>query len=160
MKGQLCLFEKEAVKRPEPSTEVRVGRRTAQVSLHRRRSETLGRLITILDSLEGKDIHIGYCGGSSSHFWLNNLKLPKLRAEYYPSRPRDDDGHMPSVIVLWGSREASVRIFTDRLVNVRQQEYQGYTLWLLDFWNGFGEHPLDPYRPKGYASLELIKFKD
>src|SRR4030042_3403070 len=149
MKGQLCLFEKEAVKRPEPSVEVRVGRRTAQVSLHRRRRETLGRLITILDSLEGKDIHIGYCGGSSSHFWLNNLKLSRLKVDCYPAKLRDDVSHMPGVIVLWGSREASVRIFTDRLVNLREQEYQGYTLWLVDFWNGFGEHPLDPYRPKG-----------
>ena len=99
MKGQLCLFEKEAVKRPEPSVEVRVGRRTAQVSLHRRRRETLGRLMAILDSLEGKDIHIGYCGGSSSHFWLQNLKLARLKAEYYPSR-HDDPSYVPGVIVL------------------------------------------------------------
>ena len=55
---------------------------------------------------------------------------------------------------------ASVRIFTDRVVNLRQQEYQGYTLWLLDFWNGTGEHPIYPYRPPGYTSLEIVRFKE
>lgn len=162
MKGQLCLFGEKAVSQPEPMTEVRVTKvshRTAQIPLLKRRREALGQLVALLDSLEGKDIHIGYCGGSSSHFWLQNLKLARLHVEYYPSR-HDDPSYVPGVIVLWGSRESSVRVFTDRVVNFREQEYQGYTLWLLDFWNGWGENPIDPYRPPGYVSLELIKFKD
>ncbi|GAJ17735.1 unnamed protein product, partial [marine sediment metagenome] len=43
---------------------------------------------------------------------------------------------IPSVVVLWGSRSGQVRIFTDYLVAVREQEYQGYWHWLLDFRKG------------------------
>jgi hypothetical protein len=69
-------------------------------------------------------------------------------------------GKWPSVVVLRGRKEGCVRIFTDQVVNLRQQEYQGYTLWLLDFWNGWGEYPLDQYRPQGYDALHIIRFKD
>ena len=109
----------------------------------------------VLDQIEGKGVYIGTCGGSGSHFWLNHLKLGRLKVE-----KGSFGGDLPSVIVLWGSRGASVRIFTDQVVNLRQQEYQGLTMWLLDFWNGFGEYPLNPYRPKGYVSLHIVRFKD
>jgi hypothetical protein len=66
----------------------------------------------------------------------------------------------PSVVVLWGRKDASVRIFTERIIDVREQEYQGYTLWLVDFWNGFAEYPIDPYRPSGYVSLQIARLKD
>jgi hypothetical protein len=36
-------------------------------------------------------------------------------------------------------------------VNVRRQD--GY--WLIDFWNGFAEYPIDPYKPTGYESIEI-----
>ncbi len=81
--------------------------------------------------------------------------MGRLRVENLLS----NDG-LPSVVVLWDSRERNVRIFTDRVVDLWQQEHQGYTQWLLDFWNGFGEHPIDPYRPRGYVSLEIVRFKD
>jgi hypothetical protein len=154
---QMSLFEKTEVgpEKPEPRTTVRVGNRVAEVPLRKRRREALQKLMAILDQLEGKDVHISTYGGSGSHFWMNNLKLGRLRVDKILG-----DNKTPSVIVLWGSREASVRIFTDRIVNVREQEYQGFTLWLVDFWNGFGEYPIDPYRPKGYVSLNIVRFKD
>jgi len=89
-----------------------------------------------------------------SHFWLHNLKLGKLKVERFQG-----GDNMPSVIVLWGNRGASVRIFTDQVVNLREQEYEGYTLWLVDFWNGPGEHPINLYRPKGSVSLYIVRCK-
>jgi len=153
--AQLDLFgeAKVVVEKPEPMTKVRVGTRTAEIPMQKRRREALKRLMEVLDQLEGKDIYIGTYSGAHNHFWLHNLKLGRLKVEGF----RGGD-NMPSVIVLWGSKGASVRIFTDQVVNVRQQDYDGYTLWLVDFWNGF-EHPIDPYRPRGYVSLDIVRFK-
>ena len=157
MTTQLDLFRetKVSVAEPEPMTPVRVGSRVAQIPLHKKRREACNRLMEILAELEGKDIHVGWCGGSRCHFWANNLKLGRLQVEGYQG-----GNNLPSVIVLWGNRGGSVRIFTGQVVNLREQDYQGYTLWLLDFWNGFGEYPLDPYKPVGYESLEIVRFKD
>ena len=116
--------------------------------------------MAILEQLEGKDIHISTYGGSGNHFWLSNLKLGRLQIEKIPGDGKTTNGKTPSVIVLLGSRGASVRIFTDQVVNVREQEYQGYNLWLIDFWNGFHAYPIDPYRPTGYVSLHITKFKE
>jgi len=156
MTTQFSLFEeaKVEVKQPEPRTRVQVGTRIAQIPLRRKRREALKRLMEVLDQLEGKDVYISTYGGAHSHFWLNNLKLERMKVERF--RGGDD---VPSVIVLCGNRGASVRIFTDQVVNVREQEYEGYTLWLVDFWNGPGEHPIDPYRPRGYVSLDIVRFK-
>jgi hypothetical protein len=63
------------------------------------------------------------------------------------------------VIVLWGNRSACVRIFTDYLVAVREQEYQGYWNYLLDFRNGFWQSPIDNFRSH-YACLHITRFKD
>ncbi|WP_226988245.1 hypothetical protein [Dehalococcoides mccartyi] len=65
----------------------------------------------------------------------------------------------PDVIVLWGSKSAAIRIFTDYLVAVREQEYQGYWHYLLDFRNGFRESPIDNFRSH-YACLHITRFKD
>ena len=149
MTSQLCLFEETKACEPEPQTEVRLGHRSARVSLAQKRREAIEKLIPILNQLEGKDIYVSWCGGARSHFWLTNLKLSRLRVE-----------KGTSVIVLWGSRHANVRIFADRLYALREQEYSGYTLWLLDFWNGFGGNPIDDYRPYGYEGLEIKRMKD
>ena len=153
MANQLAMFEKAEVEveQTETTTRVRVGKRAAQIPLRAKRREALQKLMELLDQLEGKAVYIGSCGGSGSHFWLKHLKLERLKVERFGDK-------IPSVIVLWGSRGAHVRIFTDRVVNLRQQEYQGLTLWLLDFWNGVGEYPIDPYRPKGYVSLDIVRF--
>jgi hypothetical protein len=157
MKGQLGLFEKAEVEleKPEQRTTVRLGKRVAEIPLRKRRKEALQKLMAILAQLEGKDVYIGACDGARSHFWLNNLKLGRLQVDGLRGSDK-----LPSVIVLWGSKGSSVRIFTDQVVNVREQDYQGYTLWLVDFWNGLGEHPIDPYRPKGCVSLDIARFKD
>ena len=160
MTTQLDLFgeAKVEVGQPEPMTTVRVGSRVAQIPLHKRRREACNRLMGILTELEGKDIHIGLYDAGGQHFWLGNLKLPRLKLDWYPPGRHTKD-YIPSVVVLWGSRSAQVRIFTDYLVAVREQEYQGYWLYLLDFRNGLWEHPIDNYRSH-YACLTITKFKD
>ena len=162
MTTQLDLFSEAKVsvevEEPEPMTPVRVGSRVIQIPLHRKRREACNRLMELLEELEGKDIHISSYAAGGRHFWLNNLKLPRLKLVWYPPG-RHTKGYIPSVIVLWGSRDASVRIFTDYLVAVREQEYQGYWLYLLDFRNGTWEYPIDNSRSH-YAYLEITRFKD
>ena len=161
MAGQLNLFgEVEVtVAEPEPVTTVRIGSRVAQIPLRRKRREAVKRLMEILAGFEGKDIYIGSYDAGGRHFWLDNLKLPRLRLDFHPMRLRDDPNYIPGVIVLWGSRSAQVRIFTDYLVAVREQEYQGYFHYLLDFRNGTWAYPIDGYRGH-YACLHITKFKD
>lgn len=157
MKGQLDLFgeAKVEVEKPEPPTPVRVGSRVAQINLRKRRRQALVELMEILSELEGRDVYIGSYFGPHGHFWINHLKLGRMQLGTFKG-----GDNLPSVIVLWGSRGGSVRIFTDLVKSLRRQEYQGYTLWLLDFWNGFGEYPINPYRPKGSQSLDIVRFKD
>jgi len=159
----LDLFSeaKVAVAEPEPMTEVKLGHRSARIPLKKQRREALARLMEILAELEGKDIYIGSYDAGGRHYWLDNLKLPRLKLDFHPMMYRDkwDSKYTPQVVVLWGSRGAHVRIFTDYLVAVRTQEYQGYWHWLLDFRNGFWESPIDNYRSH-YACLQITKFKD
>ena len=161
MTTQISFFEeaKVEVEQPDPMTTVRVGTRIAQIPLHRKRRESLARLMEILAELEGKDIYIGSYDAGGRHYWLDNLKLPRLKLDFHPIRFRDDHNYIPGVIVLWGSRGAQVRIFTDYLVAVREQEYQGYWHWLLDFRNGFWESPIDNFKSH-YACLHITRFKD
>jgi len=159
MTGQIGLFDGVKLEEPEPMTTVRVGSRVAQIPLRKKRREAIKRLMEILVKLEGKDIYIGSYDAGGRHFWLDTLKLPRLKLEYHPFRFKDDTSYIPSVIVLWGSRSSQVRIFTDYLVAVREQEYQGYWHYLIDFRNGLWEHPIDNYRSH-YACLTITKFKD
>lgn len=161
MTGQLGLFEeaKVEVKDPEPTTEVRLGRRSVRIPLRKQRREALTRLMEILNELEGKDVYIGSYDAGGRHYWVNNLLLRRLQLEYFPFRYRDDTAYIPSVVVLWGSRSSQVRIFTDYLVAVREQEYQGYFHYLLDFRNGFYDSRLDQFRSH-YACLQITRFKD
>jgi len=159
MVGQLDLFDEVKLAEPEPLTTVSLGRKAAQIPLRKKRREAINRLMEILEELEGKDIHIGSYDAGGRHFWLDNLKLPKLQLEWHPIRHKSDQTYIPSVVVLWGSRSACVRIFTDYLVAVREQEYQGYWHYLLDFRNGFWQSPIDNYRSH-YACLHVTRFKD
>jgi hypothetical protein len=158
---QLGLFEeaKVEIEKPEPKTMVRLGKREARVSLRKQRREAIARLMDILADLEGKDVHIGSYDAGGRHFWLDNLKLQRLRLDFYPARYEVKENYIPGVIVLWGARDAHVRIFTDYLVAVRVQEYQGYWHYLLDFRNGFWESPIDNFRSH-YACLHITRFKD
>jgi len=159
MTGQIDLFEGVKLAEPELLTTVRLGRKAAQIPLRKKRREAINRLMEILEELEGKDIHIGSYDAGGRHFWLDNLKLPRLQLEWHPIRHKSDQTYIPSVIVLWGNRSACVRIFTDYLVAVREQEYQGYWHYLLDFRNGFWQSPIDNYRSH-YACLHITRFKD
>jgi hypothetical protein len=159
MTGQLDLFDGVKLAEPEPTTTVRLGRKTAQIPLRRQRREAIKRLMEILEELEGKDIHIGSYDAGGRHFWLDNLKLQRLQLEWHPIRLKSDENYIPGVIVLWGSRSACVRIFTDFLVAIREQEYQGYFHYLLDFRNGFWQSPVDNFRSH-YACLHMTRFKD
>lgn len=160
MKTQLDLFEetKVEVKEPEPTTPWQVGSRVIQIPLRKKRREACNRLMEILKELEGKDIYIGSYDGGGRHYWIDNLLLRRLQLDFYPPGKLAKD-YIPSVVVLWGSRSAQVRIFTNYLVAVREQEYQGYWHWLLDFRNGLWEHPIDNYRSH-YACLAITRFKD
>ncbi len=145
----------EVAKKPDPITPVRLGHREARINLAKKRREALAVLMPILKALEGKDVYIGsYFGGSSNPFWVENLKLGRMQLETYGSDPA------PGVIALWGQKDCQVRIFTDQVINVRTQEYSGYTMWLIDFWNGFPEHPIDKWRPPGYNCITVKRFKD
>ena len=159
MSGQLDLFEGVKLAEPEPLTTVKLGRREARIPLRKQRKEAITRLMEILEELEGKDIHIGSYDAGGRHFWLDNLKLPRLQLEWHPTRYKNDQTYIPSVIVLWGSWSACVRIFTDYLVAVREQEYQGYGHYLLDFRNGFWQSQIDNFRSH-YACLHITRFKD
>jgi len=161
MTTQLDLFgeAKVEVGQPEPMTEVRLGHRSVQVPLRKKRREACNRLMAILEELAGKDIHISSYHAGGGHFTLDSLKLPRLKLEWHPIRLRSDPNYIPSVIVLWGSRGASARIFTNYLVAVREQEYMGYWHYLLDFRNGLWESPIDKYYCH-YACLTITRFKD
>jgi hypothetical protein len=152
---QLGLFTKEEVRLAEPMTRVSLRRKSAQVPLRARRRQATAKLKEVLASLEGKDILISYCGGSHSHWWFNDLKLSHLKVDWGLF-----GGSLPGVVVLWGVRKGwrqqSLRIFLDQLVDVRQQSYNSKSYWYVDFWNGFGESPIDPYKPKGYESIEIV----
>ena len=147
------------VEKPEPTTEVRLGHRSARIPLRRQRREALVKLMNILAELEGKDIYIGSYEAGGRHYWLDNLLLRRLQLNFHPYKFKGDTDYIPSVIVLWGNRGACIRIFTDYLVAVREQDYQGYWHWLLDFHNGFWESPIDNYRAH-YACLAITRFKD
>jgi hypothetical protein len=157
MSTQLSIFEEAGVEvtKPEPSTAVRLGTRERHVNLAGKRREALKEFMGVLAELEGKDVYIGAYGGHGSHYWVDDLKLGRMTVESVFG-----DKEAPGVIVLRGSRGSSVSIFTDRVYVLRRQEYFGYTLWLLDFWNGFGEYPIDPYRPRGCQSLHIKRFND
>lgn len=157
----LSLFEQARVEvaEPEPMTELRVGSRVVRIPLRKKRREALNRLMEILTELEDKDIHIGSYNAGGQHFWIDNLLLKRLQVDLYPPYFTNDPKYIPSVIVLWGSRNAQVRIFTDYLVAVRTQEYQGYWHYLLDFRNGTWQYPIDSYRCH-YACLTITRFKD
>lgn len=106
MGGQIDLFGGAKLAEPEPMTTVRVGKRVAQIPLRRKRSEAVKRLMEILAELEGKDIYIGSYDAGGRHFWIDNLKLSKLKLDYHPYRFKEDASYIPNVIVLWGSRSA------------------------------------------------------
>jgi hypothetical protein len=115
--------------------------------------------VEILVELEGKDIHIGSNDAGGQHFWLDNLKLPRLQLEWHPIRLKSGQTYLPSFIVLWGSKSAGIRIFTDYLVAVLERKYQGYWHYLLDFRNGFWRSPIDTFR-LDYTCLHITKFKE
>ena len=147
---QLGLFSEEEVRPAEPMTRVSLGRKSAQTPLRTRRREATARLKEVLASLEGKDILVSYCGGSHSHWWFDRLKLSRLKVDWGLF-----GGDTPGVVVLWGAKtggkQQNIRIFLNQLVNVREQD----RYWLIDFWNGFGDYPIDEYKPIGYESIVI-----
>ena len=163
-RDQLGLFEKVNERRiledaePEPLSDVLLGGKTVQYPLRAIRREAIKKLLEALKPLEGKDVFVEFCGGSRSHFWVDNLRLSKMRVDIpsYPLSPKT----IPMTIWLRGNRNASVMISTECLRDVRIQEYFGYTLYLIDFWNGFGEYPIEPYKPDGSTSIGIRLFKD
>jgi len=156
---QLGLFEKEEEQnyRIEEKTTVRLGTHSAQVSLKKKQREAWQKLKEILTQLEGKDVLVSYCGGAHSHFWTDDLLLRRLKVECGWFSQKEG---VPGVVVLWSGARAKgmqqqIRVFLDQFSNVRTNDYGNYIDYLIDFWNGWGEYPIDQYRPKGSVSLVL-----
>lgn len=156
MNSQPGLFEEAEAAEPEPMSEVQLGRHSVMVPLRQKRKEALAKFNELLKELEGQNIWITSDGGNGTHYSLFSLKLERMSAN---TRPLFNE-KLPSTIWLRGRKGAGVRIDTHRVVALREQRYQGYTLWLLDFWNGFGGWPLDQYRPTGCSSLAIVVFHD
>ena len=148
--NQPGLFNTEELKqcRVEPKTIVRLGARSAQIALRRKRKEATEQLKVVLTQLEGKDILVSqYC----DYWWYNNLRLSRLKVDWSLSNRGS-----PSIVILWGTRGASIRIFLDRLYQLREQYYgDGKPYYLLDFWNGFWQSPIDQYKRGGYQCLHI-----
>ena len=148
--NQLGLFETEQLRQceVEPKTAVRLGTRSAQVALRKKRREATEQLKTVLAQLEGKDILVSqYC----DYWWYSGLRLSRLKVDW-----RLFGGELPSVVVLWGTRGANIRIFLDHLCQLREQYYgNNKPYYLLDFWNGFWQSPIDPYKRGGYQCLHI-----
>ena len=161
MADQLDLFGEVAVAigEPEPAVEVHLGRHSARIPLRSQRKKAVTRLMQVLEELEGKDVYVSSYDAGGRHFTIDNLKLPRLQLEWHPHRLSNGPNYVPGVIALRGSRGAHVRIFTDYLVDFREQEYLGYWLYLLDFRNGFWDSKLDMFRSH-YACLHIARFKD
>jgi hypothetical protein len=144
------LFETEELKQchVEPQTTVRLGTRSAQISLRKRRKEVTDKLKVVLAQLEGKDILLSEYG---DYWWHSGLRLGRLQVEW-----NSFGGELPNVLVLRGIGGASIRIFLDRLYQLREQYYgSGKLYYLLDFWNGFGECPIEQYKQGGYQCLHI-----
>ena len=68
----------------------------------------------------------------------------------------DKDKSVPAVMVFRGAKGAEIRMFTDKLFGFRAQYHdKGKPYYLIDFWNGFADHPIDKYKHHGYQSLDL-----
>jgi len=144
---QLSLLKKTETKQydVDKGTVVKLGRHTTRVFTRRRNKEAIERLKEILSQLEGKDVLISqHC----DYWWYQDLRLKKLGAQWF---------HDNSGLVLWGTKGAEVRILWLKfLYNFREQYYgNGKPYYLLDFWNGFRNEPLNNYYRGGYQCLQI-----
>jgi len=139
----------------EKRVEVKLGNRAVQYPIERKRRETWEKLKPVLLSLEGKDIFISSYDSGGRHYWSDNLKLAKLGLDF----PLGRNDPVPFVFVLRGRRGACVRVLTEFMYELRIQEYSGYTSYLVDFRNGFGESPIDRYKDN-YNCLHFNVFND
>lgn len=148
--NQPGLFETEVINKcqVEPKTTVKLGRRTARVDLKKKRKEATDKLKEVLARLEGKDIKVSqYC----DYWWYSGLRLNRLKVDWSLSSKE-----LPSIVVLHGTHGASIRIFLERFYQLREQYHnKNKPYYLLDFWNGFGESPIDKYKPGGYQCLHI-----
>ena len=156
---QLGLFEGTKQNyEVEQKTTVRLANRSAQVPLRRRRREATEKLKDVLAELEGKDILVSTCDGARSHFWTDGLLLRRLKVQWGSGWLKEE---LPTTLVLWGVKtrtrwQQNVRIFLQQLYAVREQYYSNdKPYYLIDFWNGWGEYPIDKYRPQGFVSLHI-----
>ena len=96
----------------------------------------------------GKDILVSqYC----DFWWYSSLKLNRLKVDWSLSGKE-----LPSIVVLKGTHGASIRIFLERFYQLREQYHDGNKpYYLLDFWNGFRESPIDKYKHGGYQCLHI-----
>jgi len=144
--GQLSLLDNEEEQdyHIEPKTTVRLGTRSAEISLWKRNKAAIKQLKEILPQLEGRDILVSqYC----DFWWYQDLRLKRLQVQWFYDN---------SLFVLWGTKGAQVRVWLKRLYQVREQ-YDGNDkpTYYLDYWNGFGSSPIDKYYRGGCQCLHI-----
>ena len=144
---QLALLDRTEREKCEvdKGTTVKLGKRSVRVFTRRKNREAVERLKGILSQLEGKDILVSqHC----DYWWYQGLRLKRLQVQWF---------HDNSGLVLWGTRGAQVRILWLKfLQQVREQHYgDGKPYYLLDFWNGFRNEPIDKYYRGGYQCLQI-----
>lgn len=163
--GQTSLFsveEEKAIQEEEreykldqaATQTVHIGQhRSAQVNFRKVRAKAIKELKVVLAELEGKNVGVGTY---ADFWWTGALLLRNLHTEYLDGWNHEQQVH---TVVLRGSKgKQHIRMFLDRLWNVRTQYYSnGKTdkpYYLVDFWNGF-DHPIDQYKKPGYQSLHF-----
>lgn len=127
-------------------------KRYALVPLQTRRRKAMAKLNATLLELQGQTVYIEYY--SRGHFYFNQLRLSDLRVRSWVCWGRE----LPGMVWIEGQKGASIRIDTGQLYDVRRQEYEGYTHWLIDCYNGFKTHELDKYKPPGFDSISINRF--
>lgn len=138
-------------------TPVRLGQRVASVKLNKKRREALIRFVEAMKEAEGKDLAIEVNPGSSGSFRLVGLKLQRMQMQNYP--PSYFEREIPWSVNLWGRGNQSIWIDTQLVTGLRVQEYMGFTIYFLDFWNGFDGYPRSPYKPH-YQCLHISVIKE
>jgi len=142
---QLDLLDKEEGQDLDKGTVIRLGNHSARIFTRNKNAEARQKLKDVLTQLEGKDILISqYC----DYWWYSDLRLKRLHVEWF---------HEDSGLVLWGAGGAQVRIFwLKSLCNFREQ-YSGNNkpYYLLDYWNGFENEPIETYHRGGYQCLQF-----
>jgi hypothetical protein len=131
-------------------------KRYALLPLATRRRQAMVKVRAMLLELEGQTVYISVDSGTRGHFHLDNLRLSNLRIRRWSCWGDDFPGYW----WIEGQKGACIRINTAQLYDLRRQEYEGHTHWLVDCFNGYRTHELDKYKMPGFDCLSIIQYGD